>query len=137
MPTHKSRSSRLNSSKKLVLELEQINNTCFNLFPLLHLPQSKPSAITSNLSYPTAAKMCSNSFSYPLHLGVRMSSHSWQWRLHPWTCSRPASQVLHTNATLNSFYPVLSGSFLLSAYFSLLFFFFCFDISSSVLIARG
>ena len=24
-----------------------------------------------------------------------------QWRLHSWTCSRPASQVLHTNVTLN------------------------------------
>ena len=43
---------------------------------LLHLPQSKPRAITSNLSYSAGAKMCLNTLSYLLHSGVGMSSHS-------------------------------------------------------------
>ena len=49
--------------------------------------------------------------SYPLHSGVGMPFLSHQWRLHPWTCSRPASQVLHTNIKSELLYPALSGSF--------------------------
>ena len=48
-----------------------------------------------------------------------------QRSLHPWTCLRPASHVLHTNIALNCCYPAPSGSFLLNTHFSLLFFFFC------------
>ena len=34
-----------------------------------------------------------------------------------WNCSRPASQVLHTNATPICFYPALSGCFFVNAHF--------------------
>ena len=61
---------------------------------------------------------------------------SHQWRLHPWNCSRPASQVLHTNAAPNCFYPALSGCFVVKCTFSLLFFFSAHHVSSSVLTAR-
>ena len=65
-----------------------------------------------------------------------MPSHSQQWRLHPWNCSRLASQVLHTNAAPNCFYPALSGGFAVKSTFSLLFFFSAHHVSSSVLTAR-
>ena len=101
-----------------------------------HLSQSKPEVIISNSSFPTAAKMCLNTLSYLLHSEVGMPSHSQQWRLHPWNCSRLASQVLHTNAAPNCFYPALSGCFAVKCTFSLLFFFSAHHVSSSVLTAR-
>ena len=101
-----------------------------------HLSQSKPEVIISNSSFPTAAKMCLNTLSYLLHSEVGMPSHSQQWRLHPWNCSRLASQVLHTNAAPNCFYPALSGCFAIKCTFSLLFFFSAHHVSSSVLTAR-
>ena len=61
-----------------------------------------------------------------------------QWRLHPWKCSRPASQVLHTNVAHNCFYPALSGCFLfclLNAYFPYYFSFSAHQVSSLVLAA--
>ena len=64
---------------------------------------------------------------------VSMPSHSQQWRLDPWNCSRPAPQVLHTNAAPNCFYPALSGCFVVKCTFSLLFFFSAHHVSSSVL----
>ena len=82
------------------------------LVTMLHLPQPKPETITLNTSCPTTAKICSNTLSYLLNSGVGMPSHRWQWRLHPWNCSKPASHMLHTNITLNYFYPALSGLFL-------------------------
>ena len=57
----------------------------------------------------------------PAALLPGMPSHSQQWRLHPWNCSRPASQVLHTNAAPNCFYPALSICFVVKCTFSLLF----------------
>ena len=107
-----------------------------SLVRLCYTCQSKPGVITSNSSCPTAAKMCLNTLSYLLHLEVGMPSHNQQWRLHPWNCSRPASQVLHTNATPNCFYPVLSGCFVVKCTFSLLFFFSAHHVSLSVLTAR-
>ena len=102
----------------------------------LHLSRSKPGVITPNSSCPTAAKMCLNTLSYLLHSEVGMPSQNQQWRLHPWKCSRPASQVLHTNATPNCFYPALSGCFVVKGTFSLLFFFSAHHVSLSVLTAH-
>ena len=103
---------------------------------MLHLSQSKPEVIMSNSSCPTAAKMCLNTLSYLLHSEVGMPSHNQQWRLHPWNCSRPASQVLHTNAAPNCLYPALSGCFVVKCTLSLLFFFSAHHVSSSVLTAH-
>ena len=75
-------------------------------------------------------------FSATTFPNMEMPSHSQQWRLHPWNCSRLASQVLHTNAAPNCFYPALSGCFVVKCTFSLLFFFSAHHVSSSVLTAR-
>ena len=75
-------------------------------------------------------------YNLDLALFNEMPSHSQQWWLHPWNCSRLASQVLHTNAAPNCFYPALSGSFAVKCTFSLLFFFSAHHVSSSVLTAR-
>ena len=85
--------------------------------------------VTLNSSCPTAAKMCSNTLPY----------HSWQWRLHPWNCSRPASQLLHTNVTLNCFLSRPEWLFLfclLNAPFPYYFSFSAYHVSLSVLMAR-
>ena len=108
------------------------------MFPLLDYATPitvQPGVITSNSSCPTAVKMCLNTLSYLLHSEVGMPSHSQQWRLHPWNCSRPASQVLHTNAAPNCFYSALSGCFVVKCTFSLLFFFSAHHVSLSVLTA--
>ena len=75
-----------------------IYKACYNLamFPFCWTtqpsPQSTHGAITSSLSLPTVVKMCTSTLFYRWHSAVGTPSHSWQWRLKPWTHSRPASQ---------------------------------------------
>ena len=128
-------------SRRFNMHLCIIYKAYYNLamFPLLDYATPitvQPGVITSNSSCPTAAKMCLNTLSYLLHSEVGMPSHSQQWRLHPWNCSRPAFQVLHSNAAPNCFYPALSGCFVVKCTFSLLFFFSAHHVSLSVLTAR-
>ena len=128
-------------SRRLNMRLCIIYKTYYNLaiFPLSDY--ATPITVQTggnNIKFilPTVAKMCLNTLSYLLHSEVGMPSHSEQWRLHPWNCSRLASQVLHTNAAPNCFYPALSGCFVVKCRFSLLFFFSAHHVSLSVLMAR-
>ncbi len=106
---------------------------CYSMPPLR---LSTPGDITSNSFYPIAAKTCINTLFFQSRSERGMPYHRRRWGLIPWTSSRPASQVLRTNAAPNCFYPALSGSVIVNCTFFLIIFFFGHHVSSSVLTAR-
>ena len=102
-------------SHRFNMHLCIIYKAYFNLvmFPLLDI--ATPATVqTQDSNIKFIPPHCSKdvfTHSYQLHSRIGMPSRSWQCWLHPWNCSRPASQELHANVAPNCFYPVLSACF--------------------------